>query len=60
MLDATPHARAAVFLAKFESALASGEAEAVADMFAPECCWRDLVSFTWNGGLKFEVQHPAV
>ena len=48
MLDITPHARAQAFLGKFEAALASGDAKAVAKMFAPEYYWRDLVSFTWN------------
>ena len=48
MLDATPQARAAAMLAKFDAALAAGDVETVGKMFAPECYWRDLVSFTWN------------
>jgi putative flavoprotein involved in K+ transport len=48
MLDSTPQARAHTLLSKFEAALASADAKAVAEMFAPECYWRDLVSFTWN------------
>ena len=48
MLDSTPQARAAAFLSKFEAALAAGDVEAAAKMFAPESYWRDLVAFTWN------------
>ena len=48
MLDSTPQARAQAFLSKFEAALAAGDAEAAAGMFAPDSYWRDLVSFTWN------------
>ncbi len=48
MLDTTPQARAQAFLSKFEAALAAGDAEAAAKMFAPDSYWRDLVSFTWN------------
>lgn len=32
----------------FNAALASGDAEAVSQLFAPLCFWRDLVAFTWN------------
>jgi len=48
MLDVTPQSRAQALLAKFEASLASGDAEAVARLFAPESYWRDLVAFTWN------------
>lgn len=48
MLDTTASARAEAFLGRFEAALSAGDIEAVVNMFAPECYWRDLVSFTWN------------
>ena len=36
------------WLSKFEAALSSSNIEAAAALFADECYWRDLVSFTWN------------
>src|SRR5246127_4739768 len=48
MLDATLNARVQDFLDKFEAALAAGDLDDAVGMFAPECYWRDLVSFTWN------------
>lgn len=36
------------WLAAFEAALANRNLDAIADLFADECYWRDLVSFTWN------------
>lgn len=36
------------WLAAFGDALDRGDTQAAADLFAPECYWRDLVSFTWN------------
>ena len=36
------------WLGAFEAAMESGEVERAAAMFADECYWRDLVSFTWN------------
>ncbi|MCU4160530.1 NAD(P)/FAD-dependent oxidoreductase [Acidiphilium sp. AL] len=36
------------WLADFESALAQRDIEAATALFADECYWRDLVSFTWN------------
>ncbi|WP_370638437.1 NAD(P)/FAD-dependent oxidoreductase [Aurantimonas sp. VKM B-3413] len=44
------------WLGDFEAALASGNPQAVADLFAPTSFWRDLVAFTWN--LK-TVENPA-
>ena len=48
MLDTTLNTRIQNFLDKFDAALAAGNVDAAADMFAPECYWRDLVAFTWN------------
>ncbi len=44
----TPTERASTWLAAFGSALARGDSGAAAGMFAEECYWRDLISFTWN------------
>jgi putative flavoprotein involved in K+ transport len=52
MTDTLPQAdaatKAATWLADFESALATGDPDAVTGLFAEECYWRDLVAFTWN------------
>src|SRR4051795_12884442 len=40
--------RAEAWLADFEAALAAGDAERAAGLFAPTSFWRDLVAFTWN------------
>ena len=48
MLDTTPNARLEVVLDKFGAALAAGDVDAAAKMFAEESYWRDLVAFTWN------------
>jgi putative flavoprotein involved in K+ transport len=36
------------WLEAFASALAQGDPRAVAKLFVPECCWRDLLAFTWD------------
>jgi len=41
-------AAAAAWLGAFGAALASGEAERIAALFAGECHWRDILAFTWN------------
>jgi putative flavoprotein involved in K+ transport len=43
-----PAARVDAWLAKFEAALAAGDAQGVAALFATDSYWRDLVAFTWN------------
>ena len=48
MLDTTANARLQTFLAKFDAALAAGDADAAVEMFAKDSYWRDLVAFTWN------------
>jgi len=35
-------------LAQLNAGLQQGDSAAVADLFLPECYWRDLVFFTWN------------
>ncbi|CAN5324725.1 NAD(P)/FAD-dependent oxidoreductase [soil metagenome] len=37
-----------VFLSRLDAALSRGDSAAAADLFAEDCYWRDLVSFTWN------------
>src|SRR2546423_4948905 len=36
------------WLTDFEAALTAGDIDTATEMFAPDCYWRDLVSFTWN------------
>ncbi|MFZ1993039.1 MAG: NAD(P)/FAD-dependent oxidoreductase [Solirubrobacteraceae bacterium] len=52
------------WLDRFNGALESGEASAVADLFAPTSFWRDLVALTWNivtvegrDGIKDMLEH---
>jgi putative flavoprotein involved in K+ transport len=61
---ATPTATLSAWLTTFGHELESGNIEAVAEMFAPESFWRDLVSFTWNiatvegpAGVKDMLEH---
>jgi putative flavoprotein involved in K+ transport len=48
MLDKTPTARMNAFLARLDQALQSADIDEAVSLFADECYWRDLVSFTWN------------
>jgi len=48
MLDSTPAGKAQVFLDSFGKTLANGEIDAAVNLFAEDCYWRDLVTFTWN------------
>ena len=36
------------WLRQFGDALAAGDVVAATDLFAGQCCWRDLIAFTWN------------
>jgi putative flavoprotein involved in K+ transport len=45
---ATATERASTWLAAFGKALERGDIDAAVAMFAGDCYWRDLVSFTWN------------
>lgn len=44
----SPQERVDAWLADFESALKARDVARAAAMFATDCFWRDLVSFTWN------------
>ncbi|WP_186400514.1 NAD(P)/FAD-dependent oxidoreductase [Stappia sp. P2PMeth1] len=48
MLDKTPTARVQAFLDRFGGVLEAGRIDEAVTMFAEECYWRDLVTFTWN------------
>ena len=39
---------AAKWLTEFETALSGSSAEALQDMFTPDCYWRDVLALTWN------------
>ena len=36
------------WLSAFGDALIAGDTAAVAELFLPDCYWRDLIAFTWN------------
>lgn len=44
----SPTRRVSAWLEGFADALARGDADAAAAMFAAGCYWRDLIAFTWN------------
>ncbi|MEX0284349.1 MAG: NAD(P)-binding domain-containing protein [Paracoccaceae bacterium] len=45
---ASPQGRVSTWLAKFADALTARDVDALKALFAEDCYWRDLVSFTWN------------
>lgn len=45
---ASPMERVSTWLERFGKALEGGDTAALKALFAKECYWRDLVSFTWN------------
>ncbi|MYI67496.1 MAG: NAD(P)/FAD-dependent oxidoreductase, partial [Boseongicola sp. SB0673_bin_14] len=45
---ASPMWRVSTWLERFGRALEGGDTAALKALFAKECYWRDLVSFTWN------------
>ena len=47
-LSAHPNQLASAWLADFTAVLERGDIEAAVGLFAADCYWRDLVSFTWN------------
>ncbi len=48
MATVSPAARVETWLAAFAAALDSRDGDALMDLFAEDCYWRDLVAFTWN------------
>jgi putative flavoprotein involved in K+ transport len=44
----TPQAEVEAWLAAFEAALQAADGPAAAALFATDCYWRDLISFSWN------------
>jgi len=44
----TAEAAAASWLGRFQAALDTADADAIAGLFATECHWRDILAFTWN------------
>ncbi|MDX8529030.1 NAD(P)/FAD-dependent oxidoreductase [Mesorhizobium sp. MSK_1335] len=48
MLDIAPSQQAAAWLGSFGRALEAGDIEAATNLFAEDCYWRDLLTFTWN------------
>ncbi len=58
MLDTTPAAQAAAWLAAFAAALESRDPGRILESFAEDCYWRDLVAFTWN--VKTMEGRPAI
>lgn len=48
MSELTASDKATRFLENLDSALQNQDSSAAAALFAHECYWRDLVSFTWN------------
>jgi len=48
ILEKTAMIKAQEFLTEFEKALSAKDIKKAVSFFAPDCYWRDLVSFTWN------------
>jgi putative flavoprotein involved in K+ transport len=48
MLDTTATDQVTEILDRLGAALADGNIDAAAGLFATDCYWRDLVTFTWN------------
>ncbi|MBS0124107.1 NAD(P)/FAD-dependent oxidoreductase [Thetidibacter halocola] len=48
MLDSTLADQTQAFLDDFDAALEAGDTARAREMFADDCYWRDLVTFTWN------------
>ena len=47
-MSSAESAAVSAWLSTLEAALSKSDAKAAAALFADECYWRDLVSFTWN------------
>jgi putative flavoprotein involved in K+ transport len=46
--DTSATAAAASWIGRFGSALAAGDPTRIAELFARECHWRDILAFTWD------------
>ncbi len=58
MLDMAPSKQAATWLASFARALEARDVAAATSLFADDCYWRDLLTFTWN--IKTMEGHQAI
>ena len=47
-MNAPENLQATRWLESFAQALSQGDLRAAADLFVPECYWRDLVAFAWD------------
>ncbi|MDZ4102363.1 MAG: NAD(P)/FAD-dependent oxidoreductase [Hydrogenophaga sp.] len=54
----TPSQRASSWLSDFETALSTGDINAVTSAFTEDSFWRDLVAFTWN--IRTQEGRPAI
>ncbi|TPI47831.1 NAD(P)/FAD-dependent oxidoreductase [Mesorhizobium sp. B3-1-7] len=48
MLDIAPSQQATTWLGAFGRTLEAGDIDAAIGLFAEDCYWRDLLTFTWN------------
>ena len=48
MLDVAPNGKVTAVLNSLEEALMANDIDKVLGLFADDCYWRDLISFTWN------------
>jgi putative flavoprotein involved in K+ transport len=48
MLEIAPTKQAAAWLESLSNALSAGDVASAVNLFADECYWRDLLTFTWN------------
>ncbi|UDL87443.1 NAD(P)/FAD-dependent oxidoreductase [Mesorhizobium sp. PAMC28654] len=58
MLDMAPSKQAAAWLGSFARALEARDVAAATNLFADDCYWRDLLTFTWN--IKTMEGHQAI
>ena len=56
--QSSPHDDIALWLERFDAALARHDVQAATQLFVADCHWRDLVAFTWN--LKTVEGHAGV
>src|ERR1041385_7806295 len=56
--EVTALAETQQWLRRFETALATGDAGAAADLFIADALWRDVLAFTWS--IETESGHDAI